>query len=52
MIVARNDEIDIDKIQLYTENSIDKFSQNPHLQRDKFRGASTKILNEIFTAGL
>jgi hypothetical protein len=35
MVKSTNDDISIDKIQLYTEDFIDKLSQNPHFQRDK-----------------
>ena len=52
MVTSTNDEISIDKIQLYTEDFIDKLSQNPHFQRDKLRGAPPKIINKIFTDGL
>ena len=38
MIVAKNDDIDIDNIQLYREDFINKLSQNPHFQRGKLRG--------------
>ena len=37
MVVAKNDAIDIDKIQLYAEDYIDQLYQHPHFQRDKFR---------------
>ena len=52
MVKSTNEEISIDRIQLYTEDFIDKLSQNPHFQRDKLRGAPPKIINEIFTDGL
>ena len=52
MPVAKNSAIDINKIQLYVEDFIDQLCQNPHFQRDKLRGATPKIINEIFTDGL
>ena len=39
MEVGKNDTIDVDKIQLYVEDSIDHLYQNPHFQTDKLRGA-------------
>ena len=51
MVPAKNDAIDIDKIQLYVEDFIDQLCQNPHFQRDKLRGAPPKIINKIFTDG-
>ena len=52
MVQSTNDNINIDKIQLYTEDFIDKLSINPHFQRDKLKGAPPKIINEIFIDGL
>ena len=43
MEFAKNDAIDVDKIQLYAEDFIDQLYQNPHFQKDKLRGAPPKL---------